>query len=58
MCTKTTHTYISFGTIYTDVSFKNHLRISSLGCIKKEKKRKEEEEEMHAFLSMEDISNT
>ena len=39
MCTKTTRTYISFRTIYTDVPFKNHLRISFLGCIKKKKKR-------------------
>jgi len=59
MCTKTTRTYISFRTIYTDVPFKNHLRISFLGCIKKKKKEEEEEEEeMHAFLSMVDISNT
>jgi hypothetical protein len=40
MCTKASHTYISFGTIYRDVPFKNHLKISSMGCIKQEKKTK------------------
>jgi IS30 family transposase len=60
MCTKTAHTYVSFETIYINVPFKNHLRISLLGCIKKKKKKRKEKKrkEMHAFLSMVDISNT
>jgi len=60
-CVQKQPTHISFRTTYTDVPFKNHLRITLLGCIKKKtresKREREEEEEMLAFLSMVDISN-